>query len=483
MKTSARADYQLRPWISAALMLLALIHLRGAAAAAPRPLQPEDPQAPERKPVSFHGQVRPILQQHCQGCHQPAKAGGKLIVTSHDQLLKSGRGKTPIIVPGKPDESLLIQEITPEGGEASMPKDGEPLAAADIDLIRRWIIEGARDDSPESAKTVYSMEQPPVYRAPPVLPALAYSPDGSLLAVAGYHEILLHKTGGGLAARLVGSAERLEAVEFSPDGKYLAACGGTPALMGEVQIWNVEQRKLHVAVPLTFDSIFGASWSNDGRLVAFGCCDNSVRAIEAETGKQVLFQGAHNDWVLGTTFSKDSSHVISVSRDMSMKLIVVATQQFVDNITSITPGALKGGLIDVQRHPTEDQVLAAGADGEPKIYRIYREKARQIGDDFNLIRKFDKLPGRVYSTRFDKTGSRFVAGSSDDDKGEVRVYEVADGKLIWKLELNSAVYAVAYRPDGGEVAVGGFDGKVRLVDAASGTLLREFVPVPVSVDL
>ena len=125
--------------------------------------------------------------------------------------------------------------------------------------------------------------------------------------------------------------------------------------------------------------------------VAFGCADNTLRAIEAKTGKQVLFQGAHNDWVLDTVFSTDGSHLVSVSRDMSLKLTEVATQRFVDNITSITPGALKGGLQTVARHPQKDELLIGGSDGQAKIYKMYRDKKRVIGDDFNRLRVFESL--------------------------------------------------------------------------------------------
>ena len=69
-----------------------------------------------------------------------------------------------------------------------------------------------------------------------------------------------------------------------------------------------------------------------------------------------------------------------------MKLMKVDAQQFIDNITSITPGALKGGLISIDRHPGKDELLIGGADGTPKIYRMFRQKARKIGDDFNRIR-------------------------------------------------------------------------------------------------
>src|SRR4029077_8434658 len=137
-----------------------------------------------------------------------------------------------------------------------------------------------------------------------------------------------------LVGRLVGLAERVQSLAFSPDGKLLAVTGGTPGLLGEVQIWDVAKQRLKLSLPVTYDTVYGASWSHDGTRIAFGCADNSVRAIEADTGKQVLFQGGHGDWVLDTIWSKGSSHLVSVSRDMSMKLTEVATQRLVDNITS-----------------------------------------------------------------------------------------------------------------------------------------------------
>lgn len=441
---------------------------------------------PEKAPgtVSFHDDVRPLLQKHCQGCHQPARAGGKLILTAHDELMRGGRSQDddPIVVPGKPGESLLLITVLPDGDEPpEMPKDADPLSAAEVDILRRWIAQGAKDDSPPSSKRRFDAENPPVYEKLPVITALDFSPDGSLLAISGYHEVLLRSADGQkLEGRLIGLSERIEHVAFSPDGKQLAVAGGTPSQQGEVQIWDVEKRKLRVSSIFTHDTLYGASWSPDGKLVAFGGADNSLRAIDASSGKQVLFQGAHNDWVLGTTFSKDSSHLISVSRDRSMKLVMVETEQFIDNITSITPGALKGGLMAVQRHPAEDQVLVGGADGAPKIYRIYREKARKIGDDYNLIRAFEPLPGRVFSTEFSADGSRIIAGSSYDRRGEVRVYSAADGKTLWSVKLPVAIYAVAFHPDGKVAAVGGFDGKIRLLDAEKGTPIREFDPVPVA---
>jgi WD40 repeat protein len=302
-----------------------------------------------------------------------------------------------------------------------------------------------------------------------------------LLAVSGYHEVLLLDSAEHqVVARLVGLSERIESLTFSPDGSRLAVVGGSPARMGEVQVWDVATRELALSATATYDCLHGASWSPDGRLIAFGGADKSVRAIDAVTGEQVLFSGAHDDWVLGTAFSADGAHVVSVSRDRSMKLIQVATQQFIDDITSITPGVQKGGIQAVARHPRRDELLIGGADGVPRLYRMFRERARKIGDDFNLLRAFDALPGRVFSVAFSDDGTLIAAGSSDGGRGEVRVFSAADGALRWTHATTGGIYTVAIAPDGTTLAAGGFAGDVTLFDIRTGEARERFVPVPLA---
>lgn len=468
---------------TSSLRLLLLTEMFLATILAPLRADDAKPDSSPPTKVGYYRDIRPIFQANCHGCHQPAKQGGDYVMTDPKLLSKGGETGEPAIVPGDVSKSQLISQIRPKDGEAAMPKGQKPLSEEQIKLIERWIAEGAVDDSPASEKPQYDMQHPPIYAAPPVITSLDYSPDGKLLAVSGYHEVILYNgDGSGIGARLVGLSERIESAVFSPDGKRLAVTGGSPGRMGELQIWDVEKKELVLSKTVGYDTIYGASWSQDGKIVAFGCPDKTSRAIEVETAKQVFFSGAHDDWVLDTVFGVKSDHIVTVSRDMSTKLIHFATQRFIDNITSITPGALKGGLGAVDRHPTKDEVLVGGSDGIPKIYRMYREKARVIGDDFNLIRAFPAMPGRVFDAAYSADGTRIAAGSSSNGTGEVRVFNEADAKELAKVTVaDGGVYAVAFSPDGKTVAAGGFDGKIRLIDATNGSILKQFYAVDVQV--
>jgi WD40 repeat protein len=243
----------------------------------------------------------------------------------------------------------------------------------------------------------------------------------------------------------------------------------------------MEDLTLAISTTLAPDTLFGASFNDAGTQLAFGGADNRARVIDTKEGKLLMRFDAHADWVFGTTYSLKNDHLITVSRDMSMKLVIVENAQFVDNITSITPGELKGGLVDVQRHPTKEEVLTGGSDGEPKLYKIFRTQDRKIGDDFNRIRGYEKLPGRIFDLQFNKDGSRFVVGASTAIGGSARIYETETGKLLHELpDIKSPIFAVAFRPDGKQVALGGFDGNVKLYDAETGGLVKSFIPVPLT---
>lgn len=420
---------------------------------------------------SYFRDIRPLLQRQCQGCHQPNLKSSNLDLTTYQGLKEGGKRGTalPLLV------SFLTGAMKPQ-----MPLGQPPLPPDQIELVRNWVEAGAKDDTPASSSdslNAHSKLAPPVYTQPPVLTALAFSPDGKMLAVSGNREILLHTLDGGVDGnaappqRLLGQSDSILSLAFSRDGSLLVAGGGAPARFGEIQLWDLPSAKLRHSVMLTGDTIFGVSLSPDATRVAAGCTDNSVRILDVTTGKEVTKMGAHENWVLGTVFSVDGKRVVSVSRDRSAKLTDTATGAFQENIN-----LLRGELAAVARRPTKDIVVIGGEDRYPYIYLMDRPKNMKIADDTTLVRKLERQNGAITTLAWSPDGKRIAVGGAAP---EVNVYDADTGARVAACKGHSAgIYTVAFSPDSATLATGGFDGTVRLYDASTCTLKKAFVPVP-----
>src|SRR5262249_46912640 len=104
--------------------------------------------APVPETVSYYKDVRPIFGADSRGSHKPAKPMGGYVMTSHADLLKKGDSDEPGVVPGKADGSKVVAQITPDGmGKAAMPKNKDPLIERDREVIKKWVAQGAKDDT------------------------------------------------------------------------------------------------------------------------------------------------------------------------------------------------------------------------------------------------------------------------------------------------------------------------------------------------
>ncbi|MFT5856836.1 MAG: hypothetical protein ACI8XO_004092, partial [Verrucomicrobiales bacterium] len=228
----------------------------------------------DQSTVSFANNVWPILRANCISCHRPGKLKGKLDLTSFAALSKGGKHGT-IVNPGAPDDSELILAVS--GDQPEMPAEGEFLIAEEVETLTRWVAQGARDDTPESGLGTRRPATQPVYQSRPAVPAMAFSPNGEVLAVAAHHEIIIHRGDGSeIIARWPGDSRRIEALQFSRDGKLLVACGGAPSEFGEIQIWNVASGKPIRSIRAGNDTLYGISISDDSSRIAVGGADKLV---------------------------------------------------------------------------------------------------------------------------------------------------------------------------------------------------------------
>ncbi|MFO0819442.1 MAG: PSD1 and planctomycete cytochrome C domain-containing protein [Pirellulales bacterium] len=95
------------------------------------------------EPIDFVRDVRPLFEKRCYECHGPSKQKSGLRLDIKEAAFKGGDAYGPSIVPKKVDESPLIELVSSSTKEERMPPEGEPLSPVEIDVLRRWIAEGA----------------------------------------------------------------------------------------------------------------------------------------------------------------------------------------------------------------------------------------------------------------------------------------------------------------------------------------------------
>lgn len=137
--------------------------------------------------VVFEQKILPVLEKNCFKCHSGDGAQAGLDVRTRAGLLRGG-AKGASVIPGDSAKSPLLQRVA----TGQMPLGSKPLAAADIDLIKQWIDQGAKAESPEATADAIGTSvrdrshwafQPPKRPAIPEVRGSVRNPvDGFLLA-------------------------------------------------------------------------------------------------------------------------------------------------------------------------------------------------------------------------------------------------------------------------------------------------------------
>jgi len=122
--------------------------------------------------VQFNRDIQPVLAEHCTLCHGVDAAGRQsgLRLDLRDSALQGGESGTAAIVPGHPEQSELIRRITSTDADVVMPppRHKKPLSAKQIDVLTRWIKEGANYESHWSFTAPLKAKLPDVGVAHPV---------------------------------------------------------------------------------------------------------------------------------------------------------------------------------------------------------------------------------------------------------------------------------------------------------------------------
>ncbi len=427
---------------------------------------------------TYWADVRPILRKHCTVCHnerkldEPDVSAGLALNTP--AAIRKG-GKVPVLKAGKPDESLLVTLLTAKDLKRRMPLDDDPLTADEIAVIRKWVQTGAAEgDKPKDDEVVAVTTRPrkrldvtfplkltvkgkpvelvlPVGPLPPVA-AVAFSPDGTRLAVGSYGRVTVWDlTSAKPAQTLTNVLAAVNDVKFSPDGKLLAVSGGQPSARGDLRLFSTTDWKLVHTLGGHADVVSGVAFSPDGSKLASASFDKTVRLWSVADGKLVHTFTGHSDFVYAVAFSPKGDWYATASKDRTGRVIDAATGK-----GRLTFSGMDNEVLAVAVRPDGQQVVTSGL--EPQLHwwdattgeRLKRQAGHNDG---------------VHEIAFDKGGK--LAASAGADK-TVRLWNPQTAAAVRTVAVGSIVYAVASDAAGKRVAAGAADGTVRLFDVESG---------------
>ncbi|KAG8933857.1 hypothetical protein FRC01_006703 [Tulasnella sp. 417] len=287
--------------------------------------------------------------------------------------------------------------------------------------------------------------------------AIAFAPDDGLMACGfdggfdgGIIELLDAKTGALIVEPLRGHKELVQSVAFSPDGKLLASGSWDKS----IRLWDAKTGA-PIGEPLRGhdSSVHSVAFSPDGKLLASGSWDKSIRLWDAKTGAPIgePLRG-HDSSVHSVAFSPDGKLLASGSGDKTIRLWDAKT------------GASIGKPLRGHDHwvrsvafSPDGKLLASGS--EDKTIRLWDAKTGAPSGE--PLRGHDWT---VQSVAFSPDGKLLASGSNDCT---IRLWDAKTGAPIGEplRDHNGLVESVAFSPDGKLLASGSWDWTTRLWDA------------------
>ncbi|MFL2480846.1 MAG: c-type cytochrome domain-containing protein [Verrucomicrobiales bacterium] len=428
------------------------------------------------KKFNYDDHVRPIFADRCLSCHNPDKAKGGLDLTTYTSTMQGG-SSGEIVSSGDPGASRLFLSVS-HAEEPIMPPKGEKLSQDKLSLISSWISGGLLENSGSKAKTAKPSFNlalattasgkpegpPPMPEHLPLEPAatsikaaspldIASSPWAPIIAVAVPKQVILYNSQNLQISGILPFPEGTPTtLSFSRNGSILIAGGGRGGKSGLVVGWEVKSGKRVFEIGAEFDSVMAADITSDHSMVALGSPGRRIKIYATKNGEEIANIKKHTDWVTSLAFSPDGILLATGDRNGGLfvwesntgnpfytlkahsKSITAISWRSDSNVVasssedgSIRLWEMNGGKQVKNWTGHGGGTLDMAFTGDGRIASCGRDKVAKVWDGNGTQKIATKaFPDIPVTACLSHDGKKIIVG---DWKGEIKVFNTADGKL------------------------------------------------------
>lgn len=278
---------------------------------------------------------------------------------------------------------------------------------------------------------------------------VTFSPTGKILASASEDgSIQLWNTQTNTAiGTLIQHPKGVNSIAFSPDAKFMLS-GSDDAT---IRLWETQTGKLIRS--FTGHTVFTntVAYAPNGRWIASGSLDSTVRLWDVQTGKTIHVFTGHSDNVYALAFSPNGQFLASASWDGTTRLWNVQTKELIHQFKG-SAGFMTKFMTTVTFSPDSQTIAVGSFDAFVRLWNV------KTGA---LIYKVE-CPSVINAVAFSPNGQYIAVGTKED----AYILHAQTGKKISTIDGEpKGISSVAFSADKKWLALGGFDGAVRLLDA------------------
>jgi hypothetical protein len=399
--------------------------------------------------------IAPLFNRYCTSCHNPDDREGGLAVDTFSNLAAGGESG-PAVLPSDVEGSHLWRLINGIDDPVMPPEDMKGPSPEELEVISRWIKAGApgpQGESPRPMRLVVP-ELPPAKVSALPISAIAWSPVEPRIAIGRFQSIeICNAENGQVLFTLNDVPGKVNALQFSADGKMLLSGSGITGLYGQADLWAVENGEHIKSFRGHRDTLYAAAMSPDMQQIATASYDGKVVLWSIEMGEPVRTLSGHNGSVFDLHYSPTEPKLLTASADQTLKVWSLDDGQRLDTLGQPLKEQFTGRF-----SPDGQLIIGGGGDNRLRLWQVVDGLAAKINP---LSYSRYAHEGPIVAAEYSPDGQWIVSAAEDRSMKLWRSQGLLEAYLFPTQQ--DVVTGIAFAPDNQRFAIGRMDGSWEIV--------------------